>query len=571
MGNSARRFLQSAGIALAGFAATLIPLHFLLRRELKNSSEDVRAQGWPIRLLQVIFAKYIVQWIDVEGLENLPDSSYLVAANHAYKSGVDGFILGHLLATRAGRVPRILMTSEHRNWMVQVERWVLHHYGVALLVPDEGPVRKRAGLSDTVAKYLRESGRHIVLIFPAGRAVADPPMQLKNWSTGVVIAAEKSGCPIVPMAVGGLRLDWSAETVIFSAIEAAGDEPPFRFYVRIGKPITPSGDAHLDLAALNNAVAGLMRQIPGLRPSPGESDPAFGKISLRDGRTLAYMDRGPRNGVPILYFHGFQGSRLERAPGLDAILEKLNVRLIAPDRPGIGLSTPSHARSIVGWAGDVRQLTGQLLGPDQPYSILGFSAGATYALACGQLPGLRAISLVGCMGLPHLISSWRRYSEEAWKVLLSAKLAAFRAATFLLIEKKQHDRMLTNWTAYFEDIQRDLSYDDRRLLSLPEVEELFRENRREGYSQCPGCLLQEVQALYSDPEIDLTHLAACAVLMYHGTEDKVVPIAVARDLRERIPSSRLTEIPGRGHYFLYDNGEMEKVLAELLAAHRDCE
>jgi pimeloyl-ACP methyl ester carboxylesterase len=79
-----------------------------------------------------------------------------------------------------------------------------------------------------------------------------------------------------------------------------------------------------------------------------------------------------------------------------------------------------------------------------------------------------------------------------------------------------------------------------------------------------------VQALYSDPEIDLTHLAACAVLMYHGVEDKVVPIAVARDLRERIPSSKLTELPGRGHYFLYDSGEMEKVLSELLQAHRDC-
>ncbi|HVV47215.1 MAG TPA: alpha/beta fold hydrolase [Bryobacteraceae bacterium] len=570
MGNTARRFFQSAGIALAGFAATLIPLHFLLRRELKDSSEDIKHTGWPIQLLQVIFARYIIQWLDVEGLENLPDVSYLVAANHAYKSGVDGFILGHLLATRAGRVPRILMTSEHRNWMVQLERWVLHHYGIALLVPDESPVRKRAGLSDIIAKYLRESNHHAVLIFPAGRAIADPVLQLKNWSTGVVIAAEKSNCPIVPVAVGGLRLDWSPETVIFAALEARDQEPPFRFYVRIGKPIQPTGDAHADLELLNHAVAGLMQQIPGLRPSPGESDPAFGKITLRDGRTLAYMDRGPRQGTPILYFHGFQGSRLERVPGLDAILEKLNVRLISPDRPGLGLSTPSHARTIVGWAADVRQLAEQVLDPDQPYSILGFSAGATYALACGQLPGLRAIALAGCMGLPHLISSWRRYSEEAWKVLLSAKLAAFRAATFLLIEKKQYDRMRTSWPDYLDDIKKELSYDDRRLLSIPEVEELFRENRREGYSQCPGCLLQEVQALYSDPQIDLTHLAACAVLLYHGTEDKVVPIAVARDLRDRIPSSKLTELPGRGHYFLYDGGEMEKVLSELLEAHRNC-
>src|SRR6185437_12306992 len=133
----ANKFLKSAGFALLGFAATAIPLQLILRRELRDASDDIREQGWPIRLLQVIFAKYIVRWIDVEGLENLPNGSYLIAANHAYKSGVDGFILGHLIATRARRIPRILMTSEARNWMVRAERWLLHHYGVALLVHDE--------------------------------------------------------------------------------------------------------------------------------------------------------------------------------------------------------------------------------------------------------------------------------------------------------------------------------------------------------------------------------------------------------------------------------------------------
>ena len=53
---------------------------------------------------------------------------------------------------------------------------------------------------------------------------------------------------------------------------------------------------------------------------------------------------------------------------------------------------------------------------------------------------------------------------------------------------------------------------------------MFRENRRESYAQGPGCLLQEVQALYSDPRIDLKHLAACTVLIVHGTEDKIVPV-----------------------------------------------
>jgi pimeloyl-ACP methyl ester carboxylesterase/1-acyl-sn-glycerol-3-phosphate acyltransferase len=566
------RLGRAAGMAALGFAAAAIPLHLYLRKELEGAPEDIRAQGWPIQLMQVLFKKYVLRWIDVEGLENLPQGSYLVAANHAYKSGVDGFILGHLLATRAFRVPRILITADNRNWMVRAERWVLHHYGIALLVSDQAS-GQHMGTSDKVAAYLRESKRHAVLIFPAGRAIADPLLQLKNWSTGTAVSAMKSGCPIVPVAIGGLRLDWTPETVIFAAIEAdekVPDEPPFRIHVRIGKPIAPTGDPRADTAMVRDAVERLMQSIPGLRAAAGESDPAFGKLTLHDGRTLAYMDRGPSTGVPVLHFHSFQGSRLERMAASDELLAKLNIRLISPDRPGIGISTPSRDRTLVGWADDVRQLRDHLLGPGAPFSIFGFSAGATYALACGQIPGLKAIALVSSLGLPHLIANWRRFSKETWHILLSAKLAKFRSATFIRIEKKHRDRLFNHWDSYFTEVKNGLSTDDRRLLSQPEVEESFRNNRRESYAQGPGYLLQEVQALYSDPHIDLTHLAACTVLIAHGIDDEVVPIAVARDLHARIRGSGYQELPRRGHYFVYEPDEMENLLVALLKAHRNC-
>jgi pimeloyl-ACP methyl ester carboxylesterase/1-acyl-sn-glycerol-3-phosphate acyltransferase len=569
------KFFKSAGMAALGFAAIAVPLQLLLRRQLADAPEDIRAQGWPIRLMQVLFAKYVLQWIDVEGLENLPQGSYLVAANHAYKSGVDGFILGHLLATRAGRVPRIVITADNRTWVVRAERWALHHYGIALLVGDPASGH-RQGTSDIIAAYLRESDRHAVLIFPAGRAIADPVLQLNDWSTGAMVTAMKSGCPVVPVAIGGVRLDWTPETVVFAAIEvdekmtAGTGGPPFRIHVRIGKPITPSGDPHRDTGELRDAVASLMQRIPGLRPAPGESDPAFGKLTLRDGRTLAYMDRGPRTGTPVVHFHSFQGSRLESMAANDDLLARLNIRLISPDRPGIGLSTPARDRTIAGWAADVRQLTDHLLGPGQSFSILGFSAGATYALACGQLPGLRAIALVSSMGLPHLIASWRRFSQEAWHILLSAKLANFRSATFLRLEKKHRDRLFDDWESYFKDVKRGLSADDQRILSQPDIEESFRQNRRESYAQGPGYLLQEVQALYSDPHIDISHLAACTVLITHGIDDQVVPVEVARDLHARIPGSGFQELPRRGHYFVYEPDEMENLLVALLKAHRGC-
>jgi pimeloyl-ACP methyl ester carboxylesterase/1-acyl-sn-glycerol-3-phosphate acyltransferase len=568
-----RRLARGAGWATLGFAAVAIPLHMFLRRELAGAPPQVQAAGWPIRLMQAMFYRYIVRWIDVEGLENLPVGPYVLAANHAYKSGVDGYILGHLLVSQCGCVPRILITADSRNWAVQIQRWVLTYYGIALLVPDKdtgGPPRRT---SDIIADYLRAGDRNAVLIFPAGRAVADPAKQLEGWSTGAVVAARKAGCPVVPAAIGGMKLDWTPETVIFAAMgeqDRADSDPPFRMHVRIGKPLWPQADAQAATEELREAVAGLMQEIPGLRPAPGESDEHFGKMTLRDGRTLAYMDRGPRDGIPIFHFHSLQGSRIERLATNEAMLERLGVRLITPDRPGIGLSTPQRGRTLASWASDVRELAAHLLGDGGQFSILGFSAGATYALACGQLPGLRAVSLVGGLGLPHLISVWRRYSNEAIKILLSAKMAKVREATFLSIEARHRKRLTVDLEGYIEQVKRGLSPDDRRILSQPEVEELFRQNRWESYAQGPGYLLQEVQALYSDPDIDLDRLAACTVLITHGGQDQVVPPAVARDLHERIPGSGYHELPRRGHYFLYEPREMERILAELARAHIEC-
>jgi 1-acyl-sn-glycerol-3-phosphate acyltransferase len=259
----ALKFFKSAGMMALGFAAVTVPLQILLRRELRDAPDEVRAQGWPIRLAEVLFLRYVLPWIEVEGLENLPDESYLLASNHAYKSGVDGFLLGHLLATRAGRVPRIVITSDSRSWAVSAERWVLHHYGIALLVPDAaGKQASRHGLTDVIANYLCESGKHSVIIFPAGRAAADPVEQLQGWSSGVVVSAQKSGSPIVPVAIGGLKPDSTPETVLISAVHATDCAPPFRIRVRIGKPITPEGDPHVALAQVRAAVAELMAGIP---------------------------------------------------------------------------------------------------------------------------------------------------------------------------------------------------------------------------------------------------------------------------------------------------------------------
>ena len=60
-------------------------------------------------------------------------------------------------------------------------------------------------------------------------------------------------------------------------------------------------------------------------------------IQLPDGRTLGYSEFGEPEGVPVFYFHGLPGSRLE-AQLIDQFDSEINTKLISIDRPGRGIS-----------------------------------------------------------------------------------------------------------------------------------------------------------------------------------------------------------------------------------------
>jgi pimeloyl-ACP methyl ester carboxylesterase len=101
---------------------------------------------------------------------------------------------------------------------------------------------------------------------------------------------------------------------------------------------------------------------------------------LSDGRNLAYAEYGDPTGRPVFFFHGGTLSRFFGAV-IDERARAWSVRLIAPDRPGIGLSDPKPGRTMLDWAGDVGQLADRL--DIARFSVLGHSIGGAYVLACG--------------------------------------------------------------------------------------------------------------------------------------------------------------------------------------------
>jgi pimeloyl-ACP methyl ester carboxylesterase len=133
------------------------------------------------------------------------------------------------------------------------------------------------------------------------------------------------------------------------------------------------------------------------------------RVRLADGTDVGYAEAGDPDGHPVLHLHGTPGSRLEVSiPAARRAAEDLGVRLICPDRPGVGLS-PFRRFSIRQYPQLVRGFVAAL-GLER-FAVTGVSSGGKYACACAwDLPDLvtRAVlaSSTCPVDLPGAKATW---------------------------------------------------------------------------------------------------------------------------------------------------------------------
>jgi pimeloyl-ACP methyl ester carboxylesterase len=101
-------------------------------------------------------------------------------------------------------------------------------------------------------------------------------------------------------------------------------------------------------------------------------------LVLPDGRRIACAEYGDPSGLPVLALHGTPGSRLMFALA-DRAARDRGIRLIAPERPGYGLSDYRHAESLTQGAEDLSAVADTYeLGR---FAVIGVSGGGPYAVA----------------------------------------------------------------------------------------------------------------------------------------------------------------------------------------------
>jgi pimeloyl-ACP methyl ester carboxylesterase len=120
--------------------------------------------------------------------------------------------------------------------------------------------------------------------------------------------------------------------------------------------------------------------------------------TLSDGRTVAYAVAGDPDGPPVLVHHGTPGCRLFASLLADAACD-VGVRLLVPDRPGYGRSSPPPTDWT--WR-DWRRDCDELLAAESVDSAasLGFSGGGPFAIATAASDRTTRVGLVSALVPP---------------------------------------------------------------------------------------------------------------------------------------------------------------------------
>ncbi|WP_432559255.1 alpha/beta fold hydrolase [Granulicoccus sp. GXG6511] len=258
-------------------------------------------------------------------------------------------------------------------------------------------------------------------------------------------------------------------------------------------------------------------------------DPAARSVWLADGRRMGYAEFGDPNGVPVLFFHGTPGSRLSGALLADHA-EAAGVRLLAPDRPGFGLSSFQQGHGRLEWPLDVVELADEL--GIERFIALGWSAGGPYALACAAVHPDR----VSAVGVLAGVDKLRHLHPRLVKNLLSLRVVGGNP-------DRWSDAVSRAWV-------RTKKAAGSSIEATQAAASTIAAGIREGVRESTVGVLHELRLLSRDWDFDPADIAGVPVRFWHGLDDALISTRHARTLAARIPGAQATYLPEAGHVTL---------------------
>lgn len=292
------------------------------------------------------------------------------------------------------------------------------------------------------------------------------------------------------------------------------------------------------------------------------------QVRVAHGRRLGVVEYGDPCGFPVFYFHGQPACRLEAAI-LSDHARTAHCRLIAVDRPGIALSSPQSRRTILDWADDVSSLANSVIeekDSKRSFSIVGFSSGGPYAVACAHRlrhAGLMRVAIVSGVKSPE----FSQVPGGTAGRLFELRRRHPRFARMLVVGYARLCRRRP--TAAIHQMTKRMARADQHLFRNCAYRDAFLQGVHESMRQGPCGILDDGLLLSTCWNIPLGEITL-PVSIWHGACDKTVSVAAAHKLAEQIPASHLTIVANEGHVSLLRSFGTE-FLSWLSSGMYDCQ
>ena len=288
-------------------------------------------------------------------------------------------------------------------------------------------------------------------------------------------------------------------------------------------------------------------------PQPGS--PESLTVVLPDGRTLGLTRYGDPAHRPVVFHHGFGSSGLE-LPDDPALLARLRLQLLAPDRPGVGRSSVYRRLTFPSFADDVVAML-DALEIREPVGVMGWSVGGVHALAlAARHPARVAAGQLLSTCLPLGERGVRRHLSGVWKGLLWGQLAFpwLNRTMFLWLSRQwaRHPDRTIDWFI------RGMRPAEARVTAR--FRALLRNAAVAGFTHHGRGVYDDAQAWCRPPGFRIEDVRA-PMRLWHGQADGVWAPGNIPYLAARLGGAPVRLLPAQGHMLYLEN--WPAILAEM--------
>ncbi|MFV1871854.1 MAG: alpha/beta fold hydrolase [Oleiphilus sp.] len=292
-------------------------------------------------------------------------------------------------------------------------------------------------------------------------------------------------------------------------------------------------------------------------------------LTLNDGRKLSYLDMlsHPESDVEdvVVVLHNMMGSAFELPNSVNTLLKENKVRILIPERPGYGDSSPSIGRTHQDFCQDLRELLDFL--NISKVKLVAHSIGGAYALAMAEFLPERVERIAMVNAITRMADM---LTAKPVPVLIKAVHQSLRFAPFLIdpIMKMAVGKDLEHF--YSQQLNymrptREGRAADINLLAQPEFRRYCLKNLKQSSKQGLSIWSEELKLSLVEWPFSVRN-KDIEYQFWHGDEDDVISINAAIRLAKDLNTKAFFRMKDETH-FLFPR-HVHEVIKHLINPHK---